>query len=381
MNAVKPPHARVVHVGNYLKPGCDGAAASLRGQVCALHSQGVDVSVWQFEVALQQVTSSISDTGLIVHRIPRFHNPLLAAVAVPAVSRSWIRCRLSEADFLHLHSVFTPQNIFSARLGLPYAVTPQGGWSKHVLRGHRAIMKSLWIAMFERSLWTNAAFVQAVSVTECRDLRELPRVSRLTFIPNGVDLPPVFPRDTCRKPYFLFVGRLAVEQKGLDLLVNAYAAARRKQEHIPDLIIAGPDFRDGSVRLRRQISALGLADKIRLSGPVSGETKNSLLRNALVFVHPSRWEGMPLSILEALAHATPCIVTEPTGLGEWVAQNNCGWRVAVSVEAIADKLVTAASQRSEVEERSLNSRRAVGKDFAWKNIASQLNARYQEAIS
>jgi glycosyltransferase involved in cell wall biosynthesis len=279
-------------------------------------------------------------------------------------------------DFLHLHSVFTPHNNFASRLGVPYGVTPQGGWSRQVLKGRRAAAKAVWVALFEKSLWADAAFIQAVSVAEERELKQLPKLGRLEFIPNGVNvtlLPANIPK---RAPYFLFLGRLAVEQKGLDLLVNAYGAARREHERLPDLLIAGPDYRGGGAVLEALVSRLGLGDKVQLTGPVFGETKSQLIAGAYVFVHPSRWEGMPLSILEALGQGTPCLVSQATGLSEWVEARSCGWSTGLDAHDLAKALVRLASDEKDVWAKAQHACSSVRSDYSWANIADRLSSLY-----
>jgi glycosyltransferase involved in cell wall biosynthesis len=375
---MNPYQGRVVHVGTYLNPACDGAAAALRGQVDALQAQGTRVSVWQFEVGIDDVHSASLESGVTVHKIPRFRQPLLAAMATPKAARRWIASQLPQVDFIHLHSVFSPQNNFAARLGVPYGVTPQGGWSRQVLNGRRAAAKAVWLALFEKGLWADASFIQAVSSAEERELRQLPKIGRVEFIPNGVDIPLSAGSVPKREPYFLFLGRLAIEQKGLDLLVKAYSAVRREHKFLPNLIIAGPDYRGGRAVLEALISRLGLGDKVQLIGPVFGETKCQLLAGAYVFVHPSRWEGMPLSILEALAQGTPCLVSQATGLSEWVEARGCGWCVGLGVNDLAKALVSLSSDPNEVLTKAQHARPFVTSDYSWANIADRLSVLYSQ---
>jgi glycosyltransferase involved in cell wall biosynthesis len=373
MNAYQ---GHVVHVGTYLNAACDGAAAALRGQVDALQAQGTRVSVWQFEVGIDEVHSTSLESGVTVHRIPRFRQPLLAAMAAPEAARRWIAGQLPQVNFFHLHSVFSPQNNFVTRLGVPYGVTPQGGWSRQVLKGRRAAAKTVWVALFEKGLWAEASFIQAVSNAEERELKQLPKIGRLEFIPNGVNIPLPATNIPKRAPYFLFLGRLAVEQKGLDLLVNAYGAARREHKCLPDLLIAGPDYRGGGAALEALIGRLRLGDKVQLIGPVFGEAKNQLLAGAYVFVHPSRWEGMPLSILEALAQGTPCLVSQATGLSEWVEARSCGWSVGLGAPDLAKELVRLTSGENDVRAKARHACSSVTSDYSWANIADQLNNLY-----
>ena len=96
-------------------------------------------------------------------------------------------------------------------------------------------------------------------------VRERNPKARLFVISNGVE--PISTRDPeplRRGEHFLFVGRLDILQKGLDLLLDAYAGARHRMSH--PLLIVGDGRARTKRRLRKRISELGLSEKIRLLG-------------------------------------------------------------------------------------------------------------------
>jgi ABC-type polysaccharide/polyol phosphate transport system ATPase subunit/glycosyltransferase involved in cell wall biosynthesis len=155
---------------------------------------------------------------------------------------------------------------------------------------------------------------------------------RLVVIPNGIDLarfnPDRYDRDGCREALALepdafvvgTVGRLA-EEKNIGHLLTAVeylakidaSAARRVR-----VLIVGPDGGERA-SLEAQVSALGLTDRVRFLGPRSDVP--ALLRALDAFALCSRYEGVPLALLEAMAMGLPAVATGVGSIPEVVDGN------------------------------------------------------------
>ena len=109
----------------------------------------------------------------------------------------------------------------------------------------------------------------------------------------------------------LYIGRLDIETKGLDTLLET--AKLLKSESVK-FRIRGPQLGSGYHWLKEQVVKYGLGDKVELSGSVFGDEKAELLKNASLFILLSRNEGVPVSVLEALSYGCPCIVTRETNV-------------------------------------------------------------------
>jgi glycosyltransferase involved in cell wall biosynthesis len=152
------------------------------------------------------------------------------------------------------------------------------------------------------------------------------RPSRVAVIPNGVDLdlfrgpdPEIRARARHRLGVdgdaFLVgsVGRLEA-QKGFVHLIRAAGALAGAA---PDLrlAIAGEGSLAGA--LRDEARALAIGDRLLLAGRVDDAAE--FLAALDLFVLPSLWEGMPLSLLEAMAMGVPCVATATAGSAEVLA--------------------------------------------------------------
>lgn len=109
--------------------------------------------------------------------------------------------------------------------------------------------------------------------------------------------------------FILSLGRL-VETKGLKYLVDAMRNVDSK------LIICGKGPEEN--RLRKQISNLGLDDKIEMKGYVSEEEKALLMSTCKFFVMPSLFESLGLAAIELMSYGRPIVATDVNGLPDTV---------------------------------------------------------------
>lgn len=138
---------------------------------------------------------------------------------------------------------------------------------------------------------------------------------KLFLIPNAVDINKFKPHKEkeklrekfgyCGKKIIIFIGRLT-EQKGVKYLIESFEKLEIKEKY---LIILG----DGELKetLKNMVFSLGIDDKVLFAG----RKKNVLpyLQIADIFVLPSFSEGLPISLLEAMACGLPVIVSKVGG--------------------------------------------------------------------
>ncbi|MFI4953746.1 MAG: glycosyltransferase family 4 protein, partial [Burkholderiales bacterium] len=96
------------------------------------------------------------------------------------------------------------------------------------------------------------------------------------------------------------------------------------------LVLVGPDFRRGRRKLERLAARLRPSAPVILLGPVYGRERFDVVAGADVFVNTSRWEGMPIAVLEAAAQfrSRPTSVPSPRAFAGGIAQakrSSAGW--------------------------------------------------------
>ena len=145
----------------------------------------------------------------------------------------------------------------------------------------------------------------------------------VTVIPNGVPGELIRLEPARAERHILYLGRLDVEQKGLDLLA---AALEPVAAQLPwPVVVAGAGTPRDEARLRRLLAAHGLSERVRLAGRVSGERRHQLLCEAALLVLPSRFEASPLVLLEAFCYRLPVVMFAIPELAE--VPEACGVKV------------------------------------------------------
>jgi len=156
---------------------------------------------------------------------------------------------------------------------------------------------------------------------------EMAPSARIAIVENAVESPTMRddrkPSATCR---FLILARMD-EWKGIDDLLEACVLLHRRGVGF-ELTMAGPPGTAGDAEtIGRKISVRGLDECVRYVGAVQARAKTELLRHADVYVQPSRHEGMPISVLEAMACGLPVVGTRVGAMPEVIEDDVHGFLV------------------------------------------------------
>lgn len=213
-----------------------------------------------------------------------------------------------------------------------------------------------------------------------REIRMQNPLADIAVIGNGVHSPSV-PNNPAFGKYLAYLGRIEVDQKGLDLLLTAYAKVRENY-NIP-LCIAGSGSKKEVAHLERLIYLHGLRDSIQLLGRIDGEEKNEFLRHAMVGVVPSRYESFSLVMLEMMSYGIPVVVFDISGT-RWAPEDTHIRVPPFDTNALADsivKLVVSSDLRKGVSQHARKYAKtrnwdAVGKDYE-QYITTVLTAEKQ----
>lgn len=260
--------------------------------------------------------------------------------------------------------------------GIPYIISS--------LRARNADY-AVWQKMLARFTmrWVDTVVINSRSVREYATREEGVALARVVFIPNSVCVEPEsepaertqirvelgFTESDC---VVGSVGRLE-RQKGYDLLLESLGIMRQSNTH---LVISGTGAEE--MRLRQRACALGLETQLHLLG--YRRDARRLLGALDVYVQPSRFEGMPNALLEAMATGLPVVASAVDGNEELINSKQVGWLVPPDdAETLAHAIACALSDRDEARRRGVAARLRVQEQFsvnamvtAWERILGQL---------
>ncbi|MCJ7434916.1 MAG: glycosyltransferase family 4 protein [Anaerolineales bacterium] len=223
------------------------------------------------------------------------------------------------------------------------------------------------IAPFLRVIWKNASAIIANS----NGLRDLALAFDSRFqipvIPNGVDLEKyTVPERDWSSPRLLSAGRI-VHQKGLDLGLRALSQLK-DLEWTWSIAGDGPQLEN----LKSLAGELGIADRVHFLGWQSREELTKQYQQANIFLFPSRHEGMPNAVLEAMSTGLPVVATRIAGSEELVIEGETGFLVQTeNVDELRDALHRILIDSKPRKKMGFASRQRVEENYSWKNVAEQ----------
>ena len=339
------------------------------------------VSVWLPQAPeADELAGSLADHGLAVDRVP------------DVVSRwdwrgnlaLWSRLRRQHPDLLHLHQVSqeahdhlatlaraagVPHLVFSEHgIGAPEGTAPPGRPRPELKRADAitAVCAAAAEALIrDHGLERGRMRVVGNGADPPDEEREWPAARRLR---DELGIVPF-------RPLWVCAARLE-ERKGHAVLIDALALLKERGLDFV-VVLAG----EGALReaLARRVAQAGLDERVRFAGQV--ESLGPLLLAADACVLPSRWEGLPLSLLEALARARPVVASRVGGLPDAIEDGIDG-RLVPAGDASALAAVLEDFHRKPDAARRLGRAGAarVRSDFTWDRIVEGFEAVYDEVL-
>ncbi|MCX6924420.1 MAG: glycosyltransferase [Verrucomicrobia bacterium] len=276
----------------------------------------------------------------------------------------------SRDSLLHLHGVNRKYASLLGdlrRVGVPYVLTSHGQLGFPT--AWRWLLKFVYLNVVNRGPLKAAGLQVLATFAVQRAKLLLPGFrgkilvqGNLVHLPKLADSPPALrsdyglPRDAF---VLIFVGRLDVRVKGLDLVVEAFSRLPSKR---PRLLLVGPDWSNGKAELERLAESLGCRDRVLFTGPIHGDKKWSLLQMADLFVSPSRWDAFNIALAEAMAVGLPVVTSTKVSLAPDLRQAGAALLAPPAVEQLAQAIAALVSDPE--RRRTLGTR---GKAWAEEN--------------
>jgi glycosyltransferase involved in cell wall biosynthesis len=372
-----PSHRRVVHVIGDGRPG--GGTTFVLNLAGATVGHGFDPTI---------VTQ---ENSYLLHRARKAGFTAIGMDFATRARSLALSLRLKKVlmgldpALIHLHGT---------RAGLPVALS--GTWIRrpvvytvHGLHFHHKTGLRRWAGRVAESICFKCAretvFVSAGDKEQARQESILAHARRSRVLVNAIPpLAAVLHDEAAKtKTYDIaFLGRLEPQKNPL-IIADILAALRPAR---PTMCIVGGGSLEQELRYR--ITSRGLAGQVTWCGPLEHEKALAQVARARLLLLPSAWEGMPISLIEAMHLGLPAVASNIPGNDEVVRDGETGYLVpALAVAVYAARLralliddALAASMSKAAIERSAS--RFSFKEHVWRHVALyQEHAYRNEALS
>lgn len=340
-----------------------------------------DVRVWLSPAsALDEFAAALEQAGLPVDRVAEVDRRF----DWKGMLGTWSKLRKLKPDLLHIHHVWPAADRYLSGIaraaGVPHIVI-----TEHIVgEAHSAGQKAL-----KRNELQRADAVTAVTGAIVDSLVRDYGIERslVRIVPNGADLPDTAAEEvvagrwrakylvTPIKPLWVVVGRLE-EQKGHDVLFDALAALVRDGLDFT-LVVAGEGSRRGW--LEQQAVSRGLAPRVQFVGQL--EDVGGVLAAADGVILPSRWEGLPLVLLEAMARGRPIVASRVGGMADALEDGVSGTLVPPGDPAALAAALESLHKRADKAWRMARvAAQRVRERYTWPAVVDEFEAVYDDVL-
>jgi len=288
------------------------------------------------------------------------------------------------ADVVHLTAAYSfptiPTLVLCRIFNKPLVWSPRGAiQDAHEWEGtKRRLLKRLWERLC--NILIRPGRVVAHTTAERERIATQERLSRATamIVPNGVDVPGIFPtRDWLPdgKLRLMYLGRLS-PKKGIENLLEAISLLK---DPSVSLTVYGAGDVAYTASLKELAGRLGLLGRsVFFVGNVNGEAKSEAFYTADACVVPSYTENFCMVVAEALAHGMPVIASHGTPWAD-VEKNQCGLWVENSPDSLAQAIIQIRAM--DLPEMGQRGRDWMAREYSWDALAEDMMGIYRSLFS
>ena len=285
----------------------------------------------------------------------------------------------------HIHGGWIP--VFSSisnilkKNNVPYVFTPHGAYNTIAMK-RNSFVKKTYFQLFEKRLLYKASKVHCIGQSEVSGINKLYKTNNTVLLPYGFEaINTTMTKSVQNKKMIIgFVGRIDIYTKGLDLLIDAF---EQFKSLVPEseLWIIGDS--EEKAKLINLVNEKGLEQSVIFYGSKFKNEKNELIQKMDVFVHPSRNEGLPASVLEAANFGVPCIVSQATNMTQFVEKFQSGISILnenkYQLKEAFLKIYNLKTENA-LDEMKNNAKLMVQKGFNWKTLLVDFNRLYLSSL-
>lgn len=190
-------------------------------------------------------------------------------------------------------------------------------------------------------------------------------VNKITVFPNTIKVPTVYEKDYSRQK-LLFLGRLCKE-KGIKELLDAVSELKKQYPEL-EMYLGGiwvdEDLKEKADHCSEWIHQLGWIDR---------EQKEKYLKECNIFVLPTYFEGMPVSLLEGMAYGCACVATNVGGIPHMVIHEETGLLISPKdAKALKGALIKILEDVNLQKKCGMAAREKINKEYNLDNSVREL---------
>lgn len=277
-------------------------------------------------------------------------------------------------DIIHVHS---PLAAFP-KTTKPTIVTEHGTVKGGIYNSSNTDLSTLFLKLFlreflslERDLLEKSDVITTVSKSCMHEIKaSVGQEEKIFVLGNGVNTGYFKPNDTIDRAQniVLYTGRLDSRKGVVDLITSAKYVVKNYPE--TRFIVTGKGPNEGYIR--RQISKLNLKGNVTLTGFVSRDELLRLYQSCTMYVLPSYYEGLPTTLLEAMACGLPSIATDVDGSSEVISHGKTGMLVPPKCpEALSASIQEFLADERKRKEIGHCGKNYVKETYDWSKIADK----------
>lgn len=283
-------------------------------------------------------------------------------------------------DIVIFHSIYYIEYVRIGKKlkqrGVSYVLVPHSSLTIEA-QCQKKIIKRIMNQLFFNKLIKNASGIHYLSVNEMEASKSFHH-SNVWVIPNGINLSTRKWKYQYRSRFeLIYIGRYAIYQKGIDILLEAcYNIKEQMKERNIYVSMYGKDYENNKAKIKKMVDRYQLEDIVTVNDAVFGLEKEKKMSEADCFVLTSRFEGLPVSVLEALSIGIIPLLTVGTNFTNVVEKNDCGFVAEASVQSVSNQILNVYEHRLQLERMSENARKLISENYDWSSIAQQMIKKY-----
>ena len=241
-------------------------------------------------------------------------------------------------------------------------------------------MLSIVGPIFEKiTIRLHADIIHAVSYATKKDIIRVNPKSKITVIPNGVDLSNYdnLKLNIDYQKYVVFIGRLVVN-KNLDIVISSFKEVISTIPEAKFIVIgSGPNLDEW----KKMVSDMGLDSNIEFTGYISQSDKMDLLSKCSALVLPSTVEGQPIAALVAFAMSKPLLLSDIEPSYEIVTEGVDGFILPTNdATKWAERITFLLSRKDVCEKMGREGRLKVEKKYNIERLHDNMESTYHRLL-